>query len=34
VTSKLVIDHGEFAFKGELKELVFLDPSPCAVGKP
>jgi hypothetical protein len=34
VTSKLVIDHGEFAFKGELKELVFLDPSPCAAGKP
>jgi hypothetical protein len=35
VTSKLMIDHGEFAFKGELKELVFLDATECAgEGKP
>jgi hypothetical protein len=29
VTSKLLIDHGEFAFKGELKDLTFLEPSEC-----
>ncbi|MGQ0674333.1 MAG: cell envelope integrity EipB family protein [Hyphomicrobium sp.] len=34
VTSKLVIDHGEFAFSGELKELTFLDAAVCAAGKP
>jgi hypothetical protein len=33
VTSGLLIDHGEFAFKGELKQLDFLDPSPCGAGK-
>lgn len=29
VTSELTIDHGEFAFKGKLKELTFLPASPC-----
>lgn len=30
VTSELTIDHGEFAFKGKLKELTFLPPGTCA----
>ena len=34
VTSQLIIDHGEFAFKGELKELTFLEQGQCATGKP
>lgn len=34
VTSKLMIDHGEFAFTGELKELTFLEQGQCAAGKP
>lgn len=29
VTSDLKIDYGEFAIKGELKELTFLDPGKC-----
>jgi hypothetical protein len=29
VTSDLKIDYGEFAIKGELKELTFLEPSKC-----
>lgn len=29
VTSDLLIDHGEFAFRGELKELEFLPQSKC-----
>jgi hypothetical protein len=29
VTSTLKIDYGEFALKGELKELTFLDPGKC-----
>jgi hypothetical protein len=29
VTSDLRIDYGEFAIKGELKELTFLDPGKC-----
>ena len=30
VTSDLKIDYGEFAIKGELKDLVFLEASKCA----
>jgi EipB-like len=30
VTSELQIDYGEFAIKGDLKELTFLPESPCA----
>lgn len=29
VTSELTIDHGEFAFKGKLKELTFLPDTAC-----
>ncbi|MDO9384288.1 MAG: cell envelope integrity EipB family protein [Hyphomicrobiaceae bacterium] len=29
VTSQLTIDHGEFAFKGKLKELTFLPETAC-----
>lgn len=29
VTSSLVIDHGDYRLKGELKELTFLEQSPC-----
>ncbi len=29
VTSSLRINHGEFAIKGELKELTYFEPSPC-----
>jgi len=29
VTSELTIDHGEYAFKGKLKELTFLPDTPC-----
>lgn len=29
VTSKLRIDHGAFSIKGELKELLYLEPQPC-----
>jgi hypothetical protein len=29
VTSDLKIDYGEFAIKGELKEVTFLDPGKC-----
>jgi hypothetical protein len=31
VTSDLRIDYGEFAIKGELKQLTFLDPGKCPV---
>lgn len=34
VTSHLIIDHGQFAFRGDLKELTFLDAAPCAPSKP
>lgn len=29
ITSHLVIDHGDYRLKGELKELTLLDQSPC-----
>jgi hypothetical protein len=29
VTSELTIDHGEYAFRGKLKELTFLPETPC-----
>jgi hypothetical protein len=29
ITSDLVIDHGDYRLKGELKELTLLDQSPC-----
>ncbi|MGE0023161.1 MAG: cell envelope integrity EipB family protein [Hyphomicrobium sp.] len=29
VTSSLRINHGDFAIKGELKELTYFEPSPC-----
>jgi hypothetical protein len=29
VTSQLIIDHGDYRLKGELKELTLLDQSPC-----
>ena len=29
VTSALRINHGDFAIKGELKELTYFEPSPC-----
>ncbi len=29
ITSELVIDHGDYRLKGELKELALLDQSPC-----
>lgn len=29
VTSELTIDHGEYAFKGKLKDLTFLPETPC-----
>ena len=31
VSRKLLIDYGEFAIKGELTEITFLDPGNCAV---
>lgn len=34
VTSELTIDHGEFAFKGKLKELTFLPEATCPADKP
>ncbi|MEQ1577497.1 MAG: cell envelope integrity EipB family protein [Hyphomicrobium sp.] len=34
VTSDLRLDYGEYALKGELKELVFLEPSTCPADKP
>ena len=34
VTSELHVDHGEFAFRGELKELELLPQSKCATGAP
>jgi hypothetical protein len=34
VTSDLTIDHGEYAFKGKLKELTFLPDTPCTGKKP
>jgi len=30
VSTKLVMDYGDFSLKGELKELTFLDPPVCA----
>ena len=29
VSTRLVIDYGEFSIRGELKELTFLDPGKC-----
>lgn len=29
ITSELLIDHGDYRLKGELKELVFLEANPC-----
>jgi len=29
VTASLRINHGDFAIKGELKELTYFEPSPC-----
>ncbi len=29
ITSELVIDHGDYSLKGELKELVLLEANPC-----
>ena len=34
VTSSLRINHGDFAIKGELKELTYFEPSPCKVQAP
>ncbi len=34
VTSNMRLDYGEYALKGELKELVFLEPSTCPADKP
>lgn len=34
VTSDLRLDYGEYALKGELKELVMLEPSACPADKP
>lgn len=34
VTSDLRLDYGEYALKGELKELVMLEPSTCPADKP
>lgn len=34
VTSSLLIDHGEFAIRGELKELTYLPANPCEPKKP
>jgi hypothetical protein len=34
VTSTLMIDHGEFAIRGELKELTYLEMGTCPAGKP
>jgi hypothetical protein len=34
VTSTLMIDHGEFAIRGELKELTYLETGTCPAGKP
>lgn len=34
VTSSLRIDHGEFAIKGELKELTYLEAGKCPPAKP
>ncbi len=30
VTSEIVLDYGEYAMKGKLKELVMLEPTPCS----
>lgn len=34
VTSALRINHGDFAIKGELKELTYFEPSPCKTPVP
>lgn len=34
VTSSLKIDHGEFAIRGNLTDLAYLEASPCAPAKP
>jgi len=34
VTSNLRLDYGEYAMRGELKELTFLEPSSCPAGTP
>jgi hypothetical protein len=33
VSRKLFIDYGEFALRGELKEISFHEPSKCETGK-
>lgn len=33
VSTRLVMDYGDFSLKGELKELTFLDTPTCAAGK-
>ncbi len=33
VTSKFMIDHGDFAFQGRLSQLVFTGPAGCEAGK-
>ena len=34
VTSSLRINHGDFAIRGELKELTYFEPSPCKAPAP
>jgi EipB-like len=34
VTSDLRLDYGDYALKGELKELTFLETTNCPVDKP
>ncbi len=34
VTSSLRINHGDFAIRGELKELTYFEPSPCKTPAP
>ena len=34
VSSRLYIDYGDFAIRGELKELTFLDAGKCAAEAP
>jgi hypothetical protein len=34
VSTKLYIDYGDFAIRGELKELTFLEEAKCPPGKP
>ena len=34
VSSRLYIDYGDFAIRGELKELTFLEEGKCEAGAP